>query len=402
MGTSPSLGVAESFILDGPGVYVDPEAQAQLERVSKMPGCTRAVGMPDLHPGRGIPIGVASAFRGCIHPALVGSDAGCGVTLTLVHKVAAPAKRRRRIERMRTPTMNADPLVLLDAAWRGGPRALAEVAGLPESFATWVARTSWGDAGPVVALPETLKQEVYARALGTVGGGNHFLELARVEAVFEPDALDGLRPGAYAVLAHSGSRSLGHALAQRWHDRCADDEDAVLRYRGELAGCVRFAQANRALLVWQMLDAIGAARDERIAGTVDLVHNTVTAVGDDWVHRKGAAPADAGALTVTLGSRGTPSWLLRGSGDEAHLCSVAHGAGRRIARSQAKARLQGRYRREELVRSGGGEVLCDDPQLLWEEHPDTYKAVEPVVAAIERAGVASRVASMLPEVTVKR
>ena len=104
-----------------------------------------------------------------------------------------------------------------------------------------------------------------------------------------------------------------------------------------------------------------------------------------------------------LGSRGNPSWILRGRGDAAHLCSVAHGAGRKIPRSEAKARLLHRYRKTDLTRTAlGGRVLCDRPELLWEEHQDVYKPIEPVVAALEHAGVATRVASLVPMVTVKR
>ena len=403
MGTLPPLGSPEPILIDGPGVHLDPEALHQLGRVARLPGCSRVVGMPDLHPGRGIPIGVASAFRDRLHPELVGSDAGCGVTVAVARRVVAPNKRQRRVERSGRPAMAAEPLALLDAAWHGGPRGLAAVAGLGPEFSAWVDDLSWEDMGPLAPLPEVLRSPTFGEALGPIGGGNHFLELGRVDEVLEPDALDGLKPGAHVVLAHSGSRSLGHAVAERWKGQDVDTDVTMRRYLGELAGCVRFAQANRAVLVWQMLEAVGSGRADRIGGTVDLVHNTVAAGSEGWVHRKGAAPAERGALTVTLGSRGTPSWLLRGSGAQEHLCSVAHGAGRRIARSEAKARLSRRYRRDALRRTdSGGHVLCDDPDLLWEEHPDAYKPIEPVVAALEAAGVARRVASLRPEITVKR
>jgi release factor H-coupled RctB family protein len=93
---------------------------------------------------------------------------------------------------------------------------------------------------------------------------------------------------------------------------------------------------------------------------------------------------------------------MLGRGSESALRSVAHGAGRRMSRSEARSKLKSRYRREELARSSlGGRVLCDDSALLYEEHPDAYKPMEPVVAALERAGTASRVASLVPVMTVK-
>ena len=141
-------------------------------------------------------------------------------------------------------------------------------------------------------------------------------------------------------------------------------------------------------------------------GGFDVTHNDVRREpvdgADAWVHRKGAAPAAAAALTVVLGSRGAPSWIMRGTGAALGLGSVAHGAGRKMKRSEALAKLKDRYRRREVARSpGGGRVICDDPALLFEEHPDAYKPIEPVIGALERHGLATRVAALVPIVTVK-
>lgn len=400
-------------VIEGPGVHIEAEAVSQLRRIAGLPGCVRAVGMPDLHPGPGVPIGMATASRSHVHPTLVGSDAGCGVTAVVARKMVAAGKQLRRIEQataeLRAPTLpdEVDPLEALQAAWHGGPRGLAALPGMSEALREWVDSVAWGeplgDSGP---LPPPLREARHGEALGTTGGGNHFIELARIDRVLEDDALPGLRRGAHVVLAHSGSRGLGYALVQRWQERALHEPEEVATYLGELAGCCRFAQANRALLVWRLLQAVGSARVDRLGGALDLVHNDVRrGEGDEptWVHRKGAAPARAGELTITLGSRGSPSWILRGRGDATHLCSVAHGAGRRIPRTEAKARLQHRYRRADLTRTSlGGRVLCDRTELLWEEHEDVYKPIEPVVAALEQAGVATRVAALVPLVTVKR
>ena len=400
---------SEIQVIEGPGVHIEADAVSQLRRVAGLPGCVRAVGMPDLHPGPGIPIGMVTASTTHVHPVLVGSDAGCGVTAVVARKLVAPGKQLRRIDAATADPepLPVDPIDALEAAWHGGPRGLAALPGMPEGLREWVDTVTWGEPlGPSGPIPEVLREARHGEARGTTGGGNHFIELARVDQVVEEDALPGLDRGAHVVLAHSGSRGLGYALILRWQEKALHEPQEIATYIGELAGCCRFAQANRALLVWRVLQAVGAGRVDRLGGTLDLVHNDVRPAEHDtgtWVHRKGAAPARAGELTVTLGSRGNPSWILRGRGNAAHLCSVAHGAGRKIPRSEAKARLMHRYRKTDLTRTAlGGRVLCDKPELLWEEHQDVYKPIEPVVAALEQAGVASRVASLVPMVTVKR
>ncbi len=396
-------------VIEGPGVHIEIEAVDQLRRVAGLPGCVRAVGMPDLHPGPGIPIGMATASTSHVHPTLVGSDAGCGVTAVVARKTVASGKWLRRIERATAdpPPLPVDPLEALEAVWHHGPRGLAMLDGIDQELQQWVGTIPWGEPlGKSGPLPEALHEARFGEALGTTGGGNHFVELAKVSKVYEDDALPELRRGAMVVLAHSGSRGLGYALVQRWQDHALHEAEEIATYLGELAGCCRFAQANRALLVWRMLGAVGAGRCDRLGGSLDLVHNDVRPGGSPdtpWVHRKGAAPARAGELTITLGSRGSDSWILRGQGNDAHLCSVAHGAGRKIPRTEAKARLSHRYKRTDLRRTPhGGQVLCDRNELLWEEHQDVYKPIEPVVTALESAGVATRVASLVPMVTVKR
>jgi release factor H-coupled RctB family protein len=425
MGT-PNISAASAIqVIEGPGVHIEADAVSQLRRIAGLPGCVRAVGMPDLHPGPGIPIGMVTASTTHVHPVLVGSDAGCGVTAVVARKLVAPGKLLRRIDSATTDPepLPVDPLEALEAAWHGGPRGLAALPGMPEELHEWVDSVAWGEPlGPSGPIPDVLREARHGEALGTTGGGNHFIELARVDQVVEEAALPGLHRNAHVVLAHSGSRGLGYALILRWQAKAIGakqgdepkgppeiglhEPEEIATYLGELAGCCRFAQANRALLVWRLLQAVGAGRVDRLGGTLDLVHNDVRPSEHDdgtWVHRKGAAPARAGELTVTLGSRGNPSWILRGRGDAAHLCSVAHGAGRKIPRNEAKARLLHRYRKTDLTRTAlGGRVLCDRPELLWEEHQDVYKPIEPVVAALEQAGVASRVASLVPMVTVKR
>jgi len=399
----------DPVLISGPDVWMESEATRQLTAVAQLDGCVRVAGMPDLHPGNGYPIGAVVATRAVVHPHLIGGDAGCGarVVVTSVAKVSPDLlERRLRLAFEAEPLADLDPAVLFDAVWQHGARALATLEGVPADLQRLAAREPDRDALPASADPAPYRRGFEA-SLGTIGGGNHFAEVSRIGRVLDADAAAsvGLVRDAIVVLAHSGSRGLGTALAKAWAMRAlrGDERD---RYLGELAGACRFASANRLVLAYRLLSALGSLRDHTLRGGFDLTHNDVRVerVADDeaFVHRKGAAPAPLGALTVVLGSRGAPSWIMRGAGNPRALGSVAHGAGRRMTRSEAVAKLKAKYRRSEVARAAlGGRTICDDPVLLFEEHPDAYKAIEPVIAALEAHGAATRVAALTPIATVK-
>ncbi len=400
---------AHATVLRGDGVWMEPDALAQLAAVAALDGCVRAAGMPDLHPGRGFPVGAVVATRGVVYPRLIGGDAGCGarVAVTDVGRLSLDRLERRvRSAFDDRPFEGVDAGALFDAVWSSGARGLASVDGVPDGLRALASlEPAVDELGPSGVAPPL--REAFAASLGTVGGGNHFAEISRVDDVLDRAAAQRLsiERGSVVALVHSGSRGLGAALAAKWGS-AALRGDAVRAYLADVAGACRFARANRLTLAWRLLSALGALRDGALRGGFDVTHNDVRAepvAGDAaWVHRKGAAPAYANALTVVLGSRGTPSWIMEGAGSEVGLRSVAHGAGRRLGRADAMSRLKDRYRRGELARSAtGGRLVCDDHDLLYEEHPDAYKAIEPVVAALEAHGLARRVASLTPAITVK-
>lgn len=387
---------------------MESEATRQLAAVAQIEGCVHAAGMPDLHPGRGFPIGAAVATRGVVHPHLVGGDAGCGVRIavTSVARIS-PDRLERRVRAAFEAALfdDADPDALFEAVWQHGARGLADQDGVPDDL-RWLAAREPVLGGPASG-DSTPYRAGFVSVLGTIGSGNHFAELARLGKVVDAEAADalGLARDAIVAIAHSGSRGLGAALHATWGIQVLRGDDRA-RYLGELAGACRFAHANRFVLSYRLLTALGALREHTLRGSFDISHNDVrdelVAGEAAWVHRKGAAPAPAGALTVVLGSRGAPSWLMRGTGAPAGLASVAHGAGRRMTRSEATDKLKRRYLRAELARSPlGGRVICDDKALLYEEHPDAYKAIEPVIAALEAHGQATRVAPLTPVITVK-
>jgi release factor H-coupled RctB family protein len=398
-------------------VWMEGAALEQLARVASFEGCVRAVGMPDLHPGPTVPIGVAAGFDDRVYPQLVGGDAGCGVRVVSFAKLKLKGDRLE--QRIREAT-DASPLPDLDrvaafrAVWQSGPRGLIGVPGVPDSLAEFVAAIDHesDDRLPRSAeLPEDFAAlgEHYGEALGSIGGGNHFVELAQIERVFgeREDPRWGLARGEFAIVAHSGSRGLGAALAQRWGHACLSTPEQCASYLGELAGACRYARANRVILSWWLLDALASAKPGRVRASFDLIHNDVARERveqrDLWVHRKGCAPAQAERPTVVLGTRGTASYVMRGLGQQGCLCSVAHGAGRRMTRSEARAKIAHKYARKTLTRTAcGSRVICDDKDLLLEEHPDAYKNIDDVVESLEQAGAAARVAMLVPMVTVKR
>jgi release factor H-coupled RctB family protein len=400
---------AHARIVARDDVWMSGDAVMQFARVAGQPGCVRAVAMPDLHAGRGIPIGAVFAFDACVVPSLIGGDAGCGVRVvaTAAGKMAPDKLERRAREAMDDDLLDGcDPGELFEAAWHRGPRGLADLAGIPDDLARLAADEV--DPGGITSGDPSPYRGGFEGALGTVGGGNHFVEISRVSEVRDAAAAAelGLSREALVVVAHSGSRGLGSALARRWGEGALSGE-AMIAYLQDLAGACRFARTNRFLLAARLLRALGAARASKRAGGFDVTHNDVVreAVSgvEAWVHRKGAAPARGHDATIVLGSRGAPSWVMRASDCDAGLRSVAHGAGRRMGRTEAREKIKARYRRADLTRTDlGGRVVCADAQLLLEEHPDAYKPIEPVVASLVDAGLATAVAALTPVVTVKR
>ncbi len=381
-------------------VWMDGDALCQLQGVARDPHCVHAVGMPDLHCGAVTPIGATFATTH-ISPSLIGGDIGCGASFVPTHKKPPSLDKLER--RVRQAFLDADAEAAdldLRAIWQHG------LAGLPDDLRELAAGMG-ADVTPGAGPAPADELVDYGRQLGTIGGGNHFAELTEITKVHDAEQAEalGLARGKMGVLVHSGSRGLGKAVSRGWPDRYLD-EDQWDAYLAQLAGAVRFAEANRLVLVDRMLQAVGCRRLDRVGQRVDVVHNHVERVEFEgrpvWLHRKGAAPAGAGQLTLVLGSRGATSWLLRGTGSAEGLWSVAHGAGRRMTRTEALAKLKAKYTRAGAVRSkDGSRVITKKSEVLFEEHPDAYKPVEPVVEALLEAGLATPVAELSPRITVK-
>lgn len=331
--------------------WIESNAVDQCHHVAALPGMVRVAAMPDLHAGQAAPIG-AAMLSSKLYPHLVGSDIGCGIAVfPLALRRIDPERLARRFPDLDRPS---------------GPDGL-----------------------------------------GTVGRGNHFAELARVDAVSDPVAAArlGLAAGSVVLIVHTGSRGTGEAILRAHVDAHgygpAPDHAA---YLAEHDRAVAWAAANRRAVAERVAEALGARLGEPV---IDLCHNHVEprpspdAAGELYLHRKGAAPGD-GRPVLVAGSRGTPSWVVEGhAGAEANW-SVAHGAGRKLSRRDAYERNRARHTVAELRRTPlGSVVVCGDRQLLFEEAPDAYKPIARVIADLAELGLATPVCSTVPLVTWK-
>jgi release factor H-coupled RctB family protein len=370
MGNSQSVdGRAPIHIFASSKAWIEGNATRQLEEVAKLPGVTSVAAMPDLHPGKYGPVGCA-ILADAVHPAFVGADIGCGMGLFQL----GIAARRIRIDRA------ADRMRVLGSAFDGDP-------------APYLRGVGFAPTG-------------HDAALGSIGGGNHFCELQAIEQIVDADAAAaaGLDVDAAFLLVHSGSRGFGYAILESVLAdglvALAPTSAAGASYLAEHDRAVGWAALNRRMIAARAADALWA--DVRCI--VDLAHNLAEVTPRGVLHRKGAAASDRGLVPVP-GSRGTLSYLVAPSGAARPetLASIAHGAGRKLDRRSMHGRVgTNRSELEQLARNRfGGVVVCEDRNMLIEEAPDAYKAIEHVIDDLVAFDLARVVATFRPLVTFK-
>ncbi|HEX2049622.1 MAG TPA: RtcB family protein [Actinomycetota bacterium] len=444
---------------------LEDRAALQVANVATLPGVVdAALAMPDIHWGYGFPIGGVAATDpdggGVVSPGGVGFDIGCGVRLVrsdlrwnddvkprLRDLVAALGRvvPRGVGGRGRMPLHGRSEV---EGALRDGARfAVARGAGWDEDL------EPMEDAGALAdPRPEMLSERAVERGapqLGSLGAGNHFLEVQVVDDVRDARAAEvmGLFEGGVCVMIHSGSRGVGHQACtdhiksvdrvMRKHgidvpDRqlaCAPlDDPAADAYFGAMDAAGNFARANRQVLCDALRDAFAqvfrrSARDMAMNVVYDVSHNLAKMETHDvggrrrtlCVHRKGATRAFGpghpdvperyraiGQPVIVPGSMGTASFVLTGTKGAERLSfgSTCHGAGRAMSRTQAKKVMTGEALRDEL--EGRGIVVAKSHlKLLSEEAPYAYKDAEEVVATCEGAGLSKVVARLRPVGVVK-
>jgi tRNA-splicing ligase RtcB (3'-phosphate/5'-hydroxy nucleic acid ligase) len=434
----------------------------QAVNAATLPGLVGSVVvMPDMHQGYGFPIGGVAATQfpqGVVSPGAIGYDINCGVRLlasTIEAEAAAPFmdELATRLDRYCPSGVGQEGVVSvtipeLERVLREGSQWA-----LKKGYATEndLARTEEGgclDGANPAKVSERAKTRGREQ-IGSLGAGNHFIEVDLIETIFDPDsaAVFGLREGCLAVSIHCGSRGLGHQVCT---DYVQDFQSAVRRYGielpdrelvcapmdspegqaylGAMRAAANFAFANRQLLAHSARRAFeetfaGKMKGWQLVQVYDICHNMgkveIHEVNGEklkvCVHRKGATrafgpgapglPAEfeqTGQPVLVPGSMGTASWVL--SGTETSMLrswgSSCHGAGRTMSRSKAKQEIRGDQLRRELEKQGI-RVRAGSLPGLAEEAPSAYKDVDAVVETVVAAGIARKVARLRPLAVVK-
>ena len=420
----------------------------QLVNVTTLPGIEKyALAMPDAHEGYGFPVGGVAAFDpedgGIISPGGIGYDINCGVRLL----------RSERTLKDITPELED----LAHALYREIPSGVGKGGRLNlkgsdldrvlEGGAARMVEMGYGESADLLQsesegrLPDAdaslVSEAAKARGkdqLGTMGAGNHFVEVGVVDEIFDAAeaARLGLKEGQITVLIHTGSRGLGHQIATDYirlmmqampkygitlPDRelaCApfSSPEGQDYWRAMSAGA-NFAWANRQLITWEVRkawnDVLGREPGE-LAMVYDVAHNIAkieeySVNGGKQklvVHRKGATRSFPGQPVLIPGSMGTASYLLVGQEGAMResFGSSCHGAGRRMSRTEAKRRVRGDALKEEL-KARGIAIAAGSLSGLAEEAPQAYKDVEEVVSVVHGAGIAKKVARLRPVAVVK-
>jgi len=438
---------------------MDDKVYEQVTNVARLPGIVKAsYAMPDAHWGYGFPIGGVAAFDpdagGVVSAGGVGFDISCGVRCLhtgLGQGDVEPLKKR-----------------LVDALFdripcgvgRGGRIRLdaEEMDAMLTGGAQWAVEAGFGTRNDLERIEEQGRMEgaspedVSAKAkhrqrdeMGTLGSGNHYLEVQRVAQIFDADAAAhfGLKAGDVVVSIHCGSRGLGHQIGTDYLRNmvvaagqlgiCLPDRELACApidswigqsYLGAMRAGINCALANRQIITHLTREVFTELfPDAQLALLYDVSHNTCKLEEHElggrprrlFVHRKGATRAlgpGHPALPVGLrtigqpvligGTMGTASYILVGTteSEQRAFSSACHGAGRAMSRHQATRQWRGREVVDELARRG---ILIRSPSLrgVAEEAPGAYKDVTAVVEAADQAGLARLVARLEPLITIK-
>jgi len=441
---------------------MDDKSLEQAVNAATLPGLVgNVVIMPDMHQGYGFPIGAVAATefpRGVISPGGIGYDVNCGIRLlassieleaalphldalaTLLNKYCPSGVGVKGVVRVNVPE--------LERVLREGSRWALKNGYASEQD---LARTEEGGCleGAYPAKVSDRAKQRGRQQIGSVGAGNHFVEVDVVESIFDSEtaAVFGLRTGCLAVQIHCGSRGLGHQVCtdyvqsfqsavQRYGIKLPDrelvcapmDSPEGQAYLGAMRAAANFAFANRQLLAHSARRAFeeifaGKLKGWELRQVYDIAHNMGKIETHEidgqrikvCVHRKGATRAfgpgspdlppeyqSTGQPVLVPGSMGTASWVLAGT--EMSMArsfgSCCHGAGRVMSRSKAKHEIRGDDLRRELE-GRGIKVRAGSMPGLAEEAPSAYKDVDAVVETVTAADIARKVARLRPVAVVK-
>jgi len=435
------------------------EAVTQVANVAQLPGIVgRSIGMPDIHWGYGFAIGGVAAFDpedgGVVSPGGVGYDINCGVRL--LRSNLSVGELRPRLSRVMDELFETIPAGV-GMGYKKFVLSPQDIQSILTKGAAWAVDEGFGtaddldhmeDRGTIVgADPDEVSKRAIQRGrnqVGTVGSGNHFIEIGRVEEVYDAVAADrlGLQLGSVTVFIHSGSRGLGYQVCDDYLDVmlkaarrygidlpdrqlvCAPlDSPEAGRYLGAMRSAANFAFANRQMMGHRVREAFSKVFG-RSAGELgmnlvyDVAHNIAKFEDHEvagrkktlCVHRKGATRAfppghpdlnpayrDLGQPVLIPGDMGRYSYVLLGTEGAYNetFGSTCHGAGRKMSRRQAKKAARHRDLRVEFEELGI-QVRASSFGTVAEEMPDAYKDVAEVVDVVDRAGIGRKVAQLKP------
>ena len=370
------------------GVPTDPKAEDQLKNLAKMPFIHKWVAaMPDVHWGLGATVGSVIPTKGAIIPAAVGVDIGCGMIATRTSLVASDLPDD--LKPLRFAIERAVPHGRTD---NGGPNDKGAWRELPDAQKrAWYALSTTYER--ICKKHPKLDRGSHVGHLGTLGTGNHFIELCLDEA------------DRVWIMLHSGSRGVGNRIGsyfielakkemRTWMVNLPDQDLAYLPegtshfddYVEAVGWAQAFAKANRALMMDQVIEALRSAKGAKLPPfeidleAINCHHNYVEKehhYGEDvFVTRKGAVRARKGDLGIIPGSMGARSYIVRGLGQPESFCSCSHGAGRLMSRAEAKRA----FSLEDHAKATAG-VECRKDADVIDETPGAYKPIDLVMAA---------------------
>ncbi len=451
----PGLVIASEKLLEQEGME---EPLRQVHNVATLQGIIgHSIAMPDMHWGYGFPIGGVAAMdakEGVISPGGVGYDINCGVRLATIKRPFSEfseSSKSKLINRLFTLIPSGvghghQGQALLDSDYRQ----------LFQKGARWAIEQGFGNAhdldfmenygvigGSDFSAVSAVAKERGKRQLGSIGSGNHFVEIGEIEKIFFPQVASewGIEKGETYVLIHSGSRGLGHQVCQDTLEKYIREgyaKDLIDRqlvaasinspqgqeYFAAMAAAANYAFNNRQKILHQVRIAFSEVCDlplEQVKLLYDVCHN-IAKFEDHLVngqmkklcvHRKGATRAfgpghpelsplfqKTGQPVIVPGDMKRASHLLVGSGNPLTWCSCCHGAGRARSRAQSMKVWGGKNLEEKLAKEGIS-IRASSERTIAEEMPDAYKDVDDVVDAVEEAKLAKKVARLKPSLVIK-
>lgn len=450
----------DAFVYTSPELYVEDTAIQQLKNSASIPSVVHLCATPDIHQGYGVPIGAVLGTTDVVVPAAVGYDINCGMRMLITGFYAEDFRLNEVTQRLRSAvplgegksnlSLNKDDFI---SVAERGIRGLINVK--KTGNRVW---NAWNDSdiaiesgkiedgGSLKGNISAVSSEAIERGrsqLATLGGGNHFIEIQKVEEIFDENIAGsfGLKAGQITIMIHTGSRGFGHQIGgdyMKMANRRTDARGSGLSKKGlgflfisdkegrnyldAMNAGANFAFANRFLLTLLVKSVVSEIHPNvHLRLLYDVPHNILKIEKhmnrELYVHRKGATRAFGGMKmngtefsatgqpVLIPGSMGTASYVLSGvDGNDSTLCSVNHGAGRIMSRTAAIGKTRG----GKIIRSAGisddefkramkGILLfAEDAKTIKEEAPQAYKDIDEVIKVVSESGLARKIARVRP------